>query len=81
MSPLEIRLGDLVRLRKAHPCGGLDWEVVRIGADIGLRCSTCGRRVLLSRREFERRVKTFLQRGEPTPQAGTGASNQQPDIP
>jgi len=60
---MEIRLGDVVRLRKQHPCGGFDWEVVRLGADIGIRCRTCSRRVLLERSVFEKRVKTFLSRG------------------
>lgn len=60
--PLEIRIGDVVRLRKPHPCGGYVWEVVRIGADIGIVCQTCQRRVLLPRREFEKRLKTFLSR-------------------
>ena len=53
----EIALGDRVRLRKAHPCGGFEWEVVRLGADIGLECLTCGHRVLLTRRELARRMK------------------------
>jgi hypothetical protein len=53
----EISLGDRVRLRKAHPCGGFEWEVVRLGADIGLVCLTCGHRVLLTRRELARRMK------------------------
>ncbi|MCH7835899.1 MAG: DUF951 domain-containing protein [Chloroflexi bacterium] len=61
---MEVRLGDVVRLRKVHPCGGYDWEVVRLGADIGVRCRTCGRRVLLERRVFEKRVREFLVRGE-----------------
>jgi hypothetical protein len=56
-------MGDVVRLRKAHPCGGYDWQVVRLGADIGIRCLTCSRRVLLDRSMFEKRVKTFLARG------------------
>jgi hypothetical protein len=56
----ELRLNDIVRLRKAHPCGGFDWKVVRLGADIGLECCTCGRRVLLPRRELSRRVKAIL---------------------
>jgi hypothetical protein len=60
---MEIRLGDVVRLRKQHPCGGFEWEVVRLGADIGIRCRTCSRRVLLERSVFEKRVKTFLARG------------------
>lgn len=57
-------MGDVVRLRKPHPCGGYEWQVVRLGADIGMVCQTCGRRVLLPRREFEKRVKTFVRRGE-----------------
>ncbi len=61
---LEIRMGDLVRLRKPHPCGGYQWQVVRLGADIGMVCGTCGHRVLLPRREFEKRVKTFVRRGD-----------------
>jgi hypothetical protein len=66
---LEIRMGDLVRLRKPHPCGGYQWQVVRLGADIGMVCGTCGHRVLLPRREFEKRVKTFIRRGDAGPSA------------
>jgi hypothetical protein len=61
--PLEVFLDDVVRLRKPHPCGSTDWVVVRLGADIGLRCQGCGRRVLLPRRELEKRLKTFVSRG------------------
>ena len=64
---MEVRLGDVVRLRKVHPCGGYEWEVVRLGADIGIRCRTCSRRVLLERSTFEKRVKTFLARGPAEP--------------
>jgi hypothetical protein len=64
---MEVRLGDVVRLRKVHPCGGYEWEVVRLGADIGIRCLTCSRRVLLERRTFEKRVKTFIARGPADP--------------
>ncbi len=60
---VDFRLGDIVHMRKPHPCGGYIWEVVRLGADIGLRCSTCGRRVLLERRTVERRMKKFISRG------------------
>ncbi len=59
-------MGDVVRLRKPHPCGGLDWEVTRLGADIGLRCMKCRRRVLLERGVVARRMKAFVSRGEPT---------------
>lgn len=62
-APLELFLDDVVRLRKPHPCGSYDWTVVRLGADIGLRCQGCSRRVLLPRRELERRLKSFVTRG------------------
>jgi len=54
---VEIKVGDIVRLRKPHPCGSYEWEVVSVGADIGLKCQ---RRVLLERGVFERRVKEFV---------------------
>jgi hypothetical protein len=63
--PQEFLMGDVVRLRKPHPCGGSEWEVVRLGADIGLRCRSCARRVLLERRTLEKRLKEFVSRGEP----------------
>ena len=62
---LEIRLGDIVRLKKAHPCGSDRWEVVRLGADIRIRCLGCQRHVLLERSTFERRMKEFVARREP----------------
>lgn len=61
--PLEVYLDDVVRLRKPHPCGSFDWTVVRLGADIGLRCHGCSRKVMLPRRELERRLKVFVSRG------------------
>ncbi len=62
--PIDVQVGDIVRLRKPHPCGGYDWQVVRLGADIGLKCQTCQHRVLLTRRELEKRLKTFVQRAD-----------------
>ncbi len=59
----EIRIGDIVRMRKPHPCGSLQWEVVRLGADIGIRCQGCSRRVLLPRSQFVRQVKTLVSQG------------------
>ncbi len=62
--PIPFTVGDVVRLRKPHPCGGFDWTVVRLGADIGLKCRGCGRRLLLPRRNLERRLKVFLERAD-----------------
>ncbi|MBQ3221900.1 MAG: DUF951 domain-containing protein [Clostridia bacterium] len=50
-------LNDILVLKKTHPCGGSDWKVVRLGADVKLRCLTCGRFVNLTRDELKRRVK------------------------
>jgi hypothetical protein len=65
--PLPVFLGDVVRLRKPHPCGATDWTVVRLGADIGLRCRGCDHKVLLTRRTLQKRIKTFVSRGELPP--------------
>ncbi len=60
----DMQVGDIVRLRKPHPCGGYDWQVTRLGADIGLKCLTCDHRVMLTRRELARRLKTIVPRAE-----------------
>ena len=57
----DLQLNDLIRLRKPHPCGSYEWKVVRLGADIGMECLGCGRRVLLPRRQLARRLKTILK--------------------
>lgn len=59
----ELHLEDVLRLRKPHPCGSYNWKVVRLGADIGLECLVCGRRVLLPRRDLARRMKTLISTG------------------
>jgi len=62
---VELLLGDVVRLRRRHPCGGDTWLVDRLGADIGLRCETCSRHVLVERPAVERRIAGFVRRGDP----------------
>ena len=54
----QFDIGEILRLRKSHTCGGYRWEVVRLGADIGIRCTTCDRRLLMSRSNLEKRIKT-----------------------
>ena len=79
---LELFLGDVVRLRRQHPCGGDTWRVDRLGADIGLRCTTCGRHVLLDRRTLERRLAAFVERGDPAVTAAVhGTSSTQSGSP
>ena len=69
---LELFLGDVVRLRRAHPCGCSEWLVDRLGADIGLRCQGCGRHVMLERRLLESRLHGFVTRGDPAMSAAVG---------
>lgn len=71
---LTLLLGDVVRLRRTHPCGGDTWLVNRLGADIGLRCQTCARHVLLERTTLERRLAGFVTRGDEAPTEAVGAA-------
>ncbi|HUG48892.1 MAG TPA: DUF951 domain-containing protein [Candidatus Limnocylindria bacterium] len=59
---LEVEVGDRLQLAKTHACGSREWQVTRTGADIGLLCQGCGRRVLLDRRALERRFRGFTAR-------------------
>ena len=59
---LDIKIGDVLRMKKVHPCGGHLWEVGRLGADIGITCQTCRRHLLLARSYLERRVREVLPR-------------------
>jgi hypothetical protein len=59
---LQVQIDDVVQLRKPHACGGNQWRIYRVGADIGLQCLNCGRRQLLPRRKFE---KAFKRKVEP----------------
>lgn len=60
----DLQRNDIVRLRKPHPCGSYEWTVTRLGADIGLECRGCGRRVMLTRRELARRMKVILPKSD-----------------
>lgn len=60
----KLNVGDVVEMRKQHPCGGHEWEITRVGADIGLVCCTCSRRILLPRRKFAKGAKKFIKRQE-----------------
>ena len=57
---LELKIGDVLRMKKPHPCGGSLWTVTRLGADIGMNCRECGRYVLLARSQLARRLKQVV---------------------
>ena len=75
--PDEIRLNDIVEMRKKHPCGSLIWTVTRIGADIKIKCSKCGRIVMMDRLEFLRRRKKLITQGPVAPEITLGISQGQ----
>ncbi|MBV4420020.1 DUF951 domain-containing protein [Clostridium tyrobutyricum] len=54
-------IGDIVEMKKGHPCGSNNWEVIRLGADIKIKCMGCGRIVMLSRNKFEKSVKKIIK--------------------
>lgn len=57
----EFNIGDIVETKKTHPCGSKEWEVIRLGADIKMKCVGCGRIVMLPRSKFEKRVKKVIK--------------------
>ncbi|NLC07159.1 MAG: DUF951 domain-containing protein [Syntrophomonadaceae bacterium] len=63
----KFNLGDVVRLRKSHPCGSYEWEITRTGMDIRIKCLGCGRQVMLPRVKFEKSVKTIVRHQENSP--------------
>ena len=58
---LDLKPGDIVRLKKAHPCGGYRWRVNRVGGDIGLFCQTCDHHIMVSRFRIERRIREIIR--------------------
>lgn len=61
---MDIRVGDVLELKKVHPCGSRNWQVLRVGMDFRLRCSGCGRELMLTRSKAEKSVKRIVQTGE-----------------
>lgn len=60
--PLAFQMGDVLELKKTHPCGTNKWEIVRLGADIGVKCQGCGHRLLIDRVKLEKAFKRCLNR-------------------
>ena len=77
---LDLSIGDVLRMKKPHPCGNSLWEVTRLGADIGMVCRQCGRYVMLARPYLERRVREVIPR-ESSQSSESTASGPGSDIP
>jgi hypothetical protein len=61
----QYNVGDIVKMRKKHPCGSDEWEIMRTGMDFRIKCSKCARQVWLDRPSFEKAVKKIVRQGEP----------------
>lgn len=57
-------IGDIVEMKKKHPCGSLNWQIWRMGMDFGLKCEGCGRKIMMPRAKFEKRFKKIIKKAE-----------------
>jgi hypothetical protein len=54
---MDIQIGDVIKLKKQHPCGSKEWEILRIGADFRLKCCGCGHQIMMPRKQVEKSIK------------------------
>lgn len=60
MQEKQYTIGTIVEMKKGHPCGNNSWEIVRLGADIKIKCTSCGRIVMIPRIEFNKKIKKIV---------------------
>ena len=58
----KFEVGDIVKLKKKHPCGSFEWEILRVGADFRLKCTGCGHQIMISRKNVEKNVKEIRKK-------------------
>lgn len=58
---MEINVGDILKLKKQHPCGGFEWEVLRVGADFRLKCLGCGHQIMIARKLLEKNIREIKE--------------------
>ena len=61
---MDVRVGDVLELKKQHPCGSKRWQVLRVGMDFKLRCQGCGHELMLPRSKAEKNIRKILRTGE-----------------
>ncbi len=69
-----FQLGDIVQMKKPHPCGANEMEIIRMGMDIRIKCVKCKHSILLPRAKFEKSMKKVLRSATPTDEPSDGAS-------
>lgn len=63
---MDIRVGDVVKLKKQHPCGSFLWEVLRVGMDFRLKCQGCGHQIMIPRKQVEKNLRQLIRKEEET---------------
>ncbi len=58
----EYEVGDVVKLKKQHPCGSFEWEILRVGADFRLKCTGCGHQIMIARKQVEKSTKDLKKK-------------------
>ena len=71
LSGKDVNVGDIVKMKKAHPCGSDEWEITRTGMDFGMKCCGCGHFVMLARTKFEKAAKAVVKSAAPLPPLGS----------
>lgn len=61
---MEYEVGDIVKLKKQHPCGSYEWEILRVGADFRLKCAGCGHQIMLPRRQVEKSARGLIKKSD-----------------
>ena len=64
MNQYQYEVGDIVKLKKPHPCGSHEWEILRVGADFRLKCLGCGHELMLPRSKAEKNIRAVERPGE-----------------
>ena len=62
---MEYKVGDIVKLKKPHPCGSHEWEILRVGADFRLKCAGCGHQIMVSRKLVEKNTRQIIKKAQP----------------
>ncbi|MCI5586513.1 MAG: DUF951 domain-containing protein [Lachnospiraceae bacterium] len=61
---MELKVGDIIKMKKQHPCGTNEWELMRVGMDIRLKCKGCGHQVMLPRKQVEKAFRGFIEKSD-----------------
>ena len=69
---MDIQVGDIVKLKKKHPCGSFEWEVLRVGADFRLKCAGCGHQIMIPRKQVERNIRLLFRDGQEISRSKSG---------